>query len=209
MSNNSTIITNLYKCRTNVLNQLKHRGFDVSNYDEFSVNEIHMMYQKNQMDMLLSKENGETIYVKYHIHKKLDKNHMYTAVTELFDVEAVLDRDRDGLMIIVADEPNDTLVKEIQQVYRNEGVFVTVMNMKRLLFNILDHTLVPKHEVMTEIAQTAFLKKYNIQDKAGEVPLISRFDPVAMAIGLRPGQICEITRPSQTAIQAKYYRLCK
>ena len=209
MSNNSTIITNLYKCRTNVLNQLKLRGFDVSNYDEFSVNEIHMMYQKNQMDMLLSKESGETIYVKYHIHKKLDKNHMYTAVTELFDIEAVLDRERDELMIITADEPNDTIVKEVEQVYRNEGAFVTVMNLKRLLFNILDHTLVPKHEVMTEIAQTAFLKKYNVQDKAGELPLISRFDPVAMAIGLRPGQICEITRPSQTAIQSKYYRLCK
>ena len=39
-------------------------------------------------------------------------------------------------------------------------------------------------------------------------PAISRFDPVATTIGLKPEQLCEITRPSKTAITSKYYRLC-
>ena len=29
-----------------------------------------------------------------------------------------------------------------------------------------------------------------------------------MAIGLRPGQVAEITRKSPTALDTKYYRLC-
>ena len=49
--------------------------------------------------------------------------------------------------------------------------------------------------------------RYNITDKV-QFPDISRFDPVAQVIGLRPGQVCEITRASKTAIESKYYRVC-
>ena len=51
------------------------------------------------------------------------------------------------------------------------------------------------------------MKKYNITDKI-QFPDISRFDPVARAIGLRPGQLCKITRYSKTAIETFYYRIC-
>ena len=51
------------------------------------------------------------------------------------------------------------------------------------------------------------MNKYNIINKQ-LFPEISRFDPVAKVICLRPGQICHIIRPSKTAIQANYYRIC-
>jgi DNA-directed RNA polymerase subunit H (RpoH/RPB5) len=51
------------------------------------------------------------------------------------------------------------------------------------------------------------MKKYNIVDK-NQFPDISRFDPVAQVIGLRPGQVCHILRPSKTAILTDYYRVC-
>ena len=51
------------------------------------------------------------------------------------------------------------------------------------------------------------MKKYNISDIT-QFPDISRFDPVAQVIGLRPGQVCEITRDSKTAIESNYYRYC-
>jgi DNA-directed RNA polymerase subunit H (RpoH/RPB5) len=54
---------------------------------------------------------------------------------------------------------------------------------------------------------TTIKTKYNITDD-NQLPDISRFDPMAQAICLRPGQVCEIIRPSKTAIQSKYYRLC-
>ncbi len=49
--------------------------------------------------------------------------------------------------------------------------------------------------------------RYNITDKS-QFPQISRFDPVAKAICLRPGQVCKIIRPSKTAIETTYYRFC-
>ena len=51
-------------------------------------------------------------------------------------------------------------------------------------------------------------KQYNITND-NEFPEISRFDPVAQAIGLRPGKLCKIIRPSPTAINTEYYRMCK
>jgi DNA-directed RNA polymerase subunit H (RpoH/RPB5) len=51
------------------------------------------------------------------------------------------------------------------------------------------------------------VKKYNITDK-NQFPDISRFDPVARVICLRPGQICHIIRSSKTSIKTDYYRIC-
>jgi DNA-directed RNA polymerase subunit H (RpoH/RPB5) len=51
------------------------------------------------------------------------------------------------------------------------------------------------------------MKKFNIKDRT-LFPEISRFDPVAQVIGLRPGQVCHILRASKTAITSDYYRVC-
>ncbi len=49
--------------------------------------------------------------------------------------------------------------------------------------------------------------KYNIMNDT-QLPEISRFDPVAKAICIRPGEVCEIIRPSKTSIKSTYYRIC-
>ena len=53
-----------------------------------------------------------------------------------------------------------------------------------------------------------FLSRYKIQDEVVQIPEISRFDPVAQAIILKPGEICSILRPSKTAITSMFYRIC-
>ena len=74
-------------------------------------------------------------------------------------------------------------------------------------FNILEHVYVPLHQVLSESEKINIKNKYNIMND-NEFPELSRFDPVAQAIGIRPGQVCKITRPSKTAIEAPYYRIC-
>jgi DNA-directed RNA polymerase subunit H (RpoH/RPB5) len=60
---------------------------------------------------------------------------------------------------------------------------------------------------MPEKEVKEIMKKYNILEKT-QFPEISRFDPVAKIIGLRPGNVCHIIRPSKTAIETNYYRVC-
>jgi DNA-directed RNA polymerase subunit H (RpoH/RPB5) len=71
----------------------------------------------------------------------------------------------------------------------------------------LNHSLVSQHKIINEKEMLDVMKKYNIMSK-NQFPEISRFDPVAKAICLRPGEVCHILRPSKTAITADYYRIC-
>ena len=205
----STIVSNVYTSRKNILNQLKLREYDVSNYDEFSTSEVHIMFNKEQLDMLVENEAGHKVYVKYHIHKKMSPNHVYTIASDLYDMESILNKETDEIIFISNDDPNDSLTKAINQLYYSEKIFVNVINIRRLLFNILDHNQVPPHRILNDKEKEEIYKKYNVTNENEQLPTISRFDPVAVAIGMRPGQLCEIIRPSKTAIQTKYYRFCK
>ena len=95
----------------------------------------------------------------------------------------------------------------MKKLYIKDNVFCTIMTLKQLQFNILEHTLVPPHKILNDDEVKIVKDTYNITQDS-QFPEISRFDPVAQAIGMRPGQVCEITRGSKTAIITKYYRLC-
>ena len=127
-------------------------------------------------------------------------------IDDLFVLTETLKK-TDTLFIIIKDDPNETLVNELKHIWESDGIFIVVENIKRLQFNILNHTLVPPHQVLIEKEVEEVMKRYNILDKA-QFPDISRFDPVARVIGLRPGQVCKIIRSSKTAIEAPYYRIC-
>ena len=204
---NSLTISNIYKSRKIMLELFETRGYDVDEWNDFSINEIQSMHSNNQLDMLLKhKVSSKKIYVKYYIQKKLGKTNVYDYVDDIFSVEKILDKD-DELIIFTKHKPNDTLIKLMKMIYTTDGYFVNIYHMKQYLFNILNHSMVPKHSVYPDEKKAELYKKYNIT-KDSEIPQISRFDPVAQAIGLRPGQICEIIRSSPTSITSVFYRFC-
>jgi DNA-directed RNA polymerase subunit H (RpoH/RPB5) len=203
----STIESKIYKSRNILLKQLEKRGFDVSNYAEFSVNEVNIMMQNSQCDMLVENPAGHKVYVKYHIDKALRPSYIYDVVDELFNIENILNKSTDQIIYITKSDPNDTLIKLLNQLYHTDNVFISVYNIKRLQFNILEHTLVPEHVILTTEETKELFQKFNITE-SHELPEISRFDPVAVAIGLRPGQVCSINRKSKTAVNSYYYRYC-
>jgi DNA-directed RNA polymerase subunit H len=204
------LISKLFISRTVILDILKnYRGFDVGDYEGMGSHELQAMCKNKQMDMLITNvETGRKIFIKYHLEPpKLKQNHIYEYVEDLFDMEQILDSD-DELLIITNDKINDTLRELLSNIYKNDNKFVSVLNLNDYLFNILAHEMVPPHRVLFQDEKDIIYKKYYItSDK--ELPEISRFDPVALAMGIRPGELVEITRSSPTAITTKYYRLCK
>ena len=88
---NSLTISNIYKSRKIMLELLNTRGYDVDEWNDFSINEIQSMYSNNQLDMLLThKVNSKKIYVKYYIQKKLGKTNVYDYVDNIFTEENIL-----------------------------------------------------------------------------------------------------------------------
>jgi DNA-directed RNA polymerase subunit H len=72
-------------------------------------------------------------------------------------------------------------------------------------FSLLDHGSVPKHEIMSEGELKSVLNKYSIEKE--QLPKIKVQDPVCKEIGASIGDVIKITRKSQTAGEAEYYRL--
>jgi len=201
------LITEIYKSRKNLLDILESRGFDTSDYNSFTYEELHTMIQNQQLDFIVKKVDSEKkVYVKYNIIKVLRPNNIYDFVEDLFHIENVLTKN-DDLIIINKDEPNDTLQTTVKNIWLNDGIYIAIINIARLQFNILNHTLVPKHTVLSEEERNVFLEKYNITNKK-MIPTISYFSPVSIVLGIRPDDICKIERFSKTAINSDFYRIC-
>jgi DNA-directed RNA polymerase subunit H (RpoH/RPB5) len=211
--NSSNLITNIYNSRVNILNLMKNQGYNVEDYSNFSINEVNSMKQNNQLDMLLEMktENPDTkrknkIYIRYYFTKTLRQTNIQDMIDDLFNLEQILTKE-DTLFIISKDDENDTLVADLKHFWEKDKIFIIVQSIKRLQFNILEHTLVPDHRVMPESEVLEIMRKYNIKDKT-QFPEISRSDPVAKVICIRPGQVCHISRSSKTAVKSDYYRVC-
>ena len=199
----------IYNSRKYLLEILEEQGYNVTDYKDFSIHEIHAMFLSKQLDLLIDHENPtKKIYIKYHLAKTLRQNNIYEYIEDLFNLENILTKN-DDLIIIIKDEPNETLIRFLKDVWEQEGIYIRIFNIKRLQFNILKHILVPKHIILTDEEVKEFKKKFNLSEVIGtSIPDISRFSPVGLAIGIRPGEICKIERNSKTALDALYYRVC-
>lgn len=205
MSSTETI-KNIYKSRNILIQILQNRGYNVDDYNEFSINEINIMVSNNQLDLLLENKNNNKIFVKYYLGKSLRPNNIQEIVEDLFNLEEILSKN-DELLIIVKDDINDSIKNMLVHIWNSQKIFVSIISLKRLQYNILNHTLVPEHIIMTEEEKLDVKKKYNVIDDS-KFAEISRFDPVSTLIGLRPDNLCKIIRPSKTSITSEFYRLC-
>ena len=213
VQNTSSLISSIYKSRTILLELMGMQGYNTSDYEGFSVNEVNTMKVNNQLDMILEKyvedvdlKRKPKIYIRYYLAKSLRPQNLQEMIDDLFNVEEILSK-YDTLFIVVKDEVNETLINAIKHIWEQDKIFIVIQNLKRLQFNILKHVLVPPHRVLSNSEVLKVKTRYNIMSDS-QFPDISRFDPVAQAIGIRPGQVCEIIRPSKTAISAPYYRIC-
>jgi len=212
--NSSVLISQIYTSRKTILELMENQGYNINEYANFSINEVNSMKLKNQLDMLLETKDKyvtttnpkKKIYIRYYLTVRPAAKNIQEMIDDLFILTETLQKN-DTLFIIIKDEPNETLINEIKHVWESEGIFIVIESIRRLQFNILNHSLVPPHRVLNDNEVKEVMLKYNITDII-QFPDISRFDPVAQVIGLRPGNVCHIVRPSKTAIEANYYRVC-
>lgn len=218
MTSNNRVVQ-IYNSRNTILELLhtKHH-YNIDEYKGFSINEIDAMIQSNQLDMLLTHVNspddtGEgtiapyNTYVKYYIKPTLNEHTLQPIVEDLFILTDTLST-KDILIVILDGEPNDSLKAHLKYKWNHDGIFVVVHNIKRLQFNLLEHHLVPSNIRILNAVETAEMIRKYLLKSTKELPEISRFDPMALAICLKPGEICAFDRKSPTALLTTYYRIC-
>ena len=77
--------------------------------------------------------------------------------------------------------------------------------MKREKISILEHELVPAHEIIADEELNVLLNQYKI--KKEQLPKIKSSDPVSKEIQAEEGDVVKIRRSSRTAGSVLSYRL--
>ncbi len=72
------------------------------------------------------------------------------------------------------------------------------------VFDIFEHALVPRHEILTTKERADLLAQYKV--KPYQMPQVTSTDPAVKAIGAKPGDILRIIRKSSTAGEHIAYR---
>jgi len=225
MSLSNTDILSIYNSRKTLIDVFLTINDDMyfeypnfKDYDSFNINEVEAMAKNDQLDMLLISNSRPNIYVKYMLTKSTIRLQAIDDLVEtLFEIEGTLKKS-DTLIIVVNDEPNESMIARLRHLYDERGIYIVMHNINRLQQNILKHTLVPQHKVVSTIKYSdengvevsdleILMTKYKLKNLS-QLPEISRFDPVALLIMLRPGQVCEINRKSATSVSTLYYRVC-
>lgn len=142
--NTSSLISSVYKSRKTLLELMSKQGYNVEEYENFSINEVNAMFQNKQLDMLLEKQNNSSnpsapkrkIYISYYLAKTLKAQNIQEMIEDLFNLEEILTKD-DTLMIIVKDEMNETLMNLLKHIWEQDSILIVIQSMKRLQFNIL------------------------------------------------------------------------
>jgi len=211
MDSKQSYIKQIYNSRLNMIEYLKDMNYDCSDYEDFSIEEVEVMKNHNQLNFKVEKGDKESCYVMYKLELNLKqnlvkKNNIETFINEIFE-ENINIKENDTLVIITTEYAQDSVHKVIKNIWENEKKYVVIMTLANLQFNILKHTFVPKHTKLNEEEKAEFYKKYNILSDS-QIPEISRFDPVAKIIFLRPGDVCKIIRYDKISYTNEFYRIC-
>lgn len=209
----SNRILSIFKSRNTILDHLEKLAYNVGDYNAFSINEIDAMFVNSQLDMLISHNTDDKkVYIKYYlfsktVSKQIRPQILDTIIEDLYEIESVLTT-KDTLVIIIDEEPNDTIINKLVYLYERTGIFVVIHNIKRLQFNILNHVLCPSVNILDKNEMEEINISLNLKSNFKLLPEISRFDPMALVIMLRPGQIAKFIRTSSTALYTPFYRIC-
>ena len=211
MDSTNSYIKQLYTSRNTILSYLKNNGYDCSDYENFCFQEINVMKDTDNLSFIVENSLGEKCYVKYEIdvtfkHNVLKKNSIVSLKTKIFDGDEPILTKKDTLFIVTTNYSEDSVHAMIKNSWESEGIFIVLFNLAHLQINILNHSYVPKHVKLTDEEADEFYKRYNVNET--QIPEISRFDPVARALCLRPKQICKITRYDKISYKNDYYRIC-
>lgn len=197
----------IYKSRKHLLNIMQCQGYNVDAYENFNPNEVDLMYNNNQLDMLLENTNANTkVYIKYFLDKKITEHIIDTWMEDLIILSDTMTKN-DTLFVVTKDDLNDSTKKLLKRIWDKENIYIVIESIRRLQYNILEHVLVPRHTILSPREVVHMCIKYNVKSLTN-LPEISRFDPVAKLICIRPNQVCHIQRPSKSAILCDYYRVC-
>jgi DNA-directed RNA polymerase subunit H (RpoH/RPB5) len=208
----------LMKTRVNLLKMLKYRKIDVSAYEKFNQEELKQMLHQSlldktftnpevgPLDMIVKNSDDSYTYVKYRLDKIKTARAIESFIEQIYNTQL---KPMDKLILVAPERINiqgSSFETMLNNFYNQMGYYVQIISLPQLLIDIVNHRDVPHHEVISETEKKELLEKYYIKQE--NLPVILRDDAMARYLGMRPGEVVKILRPSPTSGTYVSYRIC-
>lgn len=111
-------------------------------------------------------------------------------------------------LVFITEKPLTVHIEKSLSAFRKEnpGLLVEAYEYRNFAIEVPRHVNVPRHTIVPEEKVREFCELYKTD--RDRVPKIQHTDPMAVWLGLRPGQWVRIERVSENAGQAIAYRMC-
>ncbi len=206
----------ILRSRQTLLDILEDRGYDTAIYQNIAPDQILTLaeghpraldiYAKKKADSAAPCERAVVVYqIQERIRSKLG-----TFAPRLFneppDANSVVTKTDD--IIVILNEPyHEAFDKYALQQWQSGKVRMTFFHIKQVVVHPGRHVLVPPHRKLTADEAKAVMVRLHVTQKS-QLPLIKHHDMQSRVMGLVPGDVVEILRPSPTAGVARVLRIC-
>lgn len=201
----------VYRSRNILLTVLAQRGYDSDSITKLGVDQIKAFtidnYPNNYpgLDFTIKhKESEKAINIHYGLQGKFTQyQRILNAIQET--IEGTPGEHIYMIQDTVSERVHSLVSSHLWFKYKTRVSFFCVYE---IVINPLDHVLVPRHEAVPAEEVPELMKRIRITEKS-QLPLIRyHTDPIGRLIGLVPGDIVKITRPSPASGEYILYRAC-
>ena len=180
--NNTEIVERSFQT---IIEMLNDRQTDIGDISKDSGREIAESFLKSNKVLF------EIIINKVKIVYSLSSKSKWVELKKLFEDTEPMD-----LYILVAKEK---LSQNNSKMLATLKINLQVFDIKQLQFNISQHVLVPKHDIIRDEKEIkSIIERFSLKSKY-QLPIILKTDAMAKYLGLKNGDIVKITRDSPTS----------
>jgi len=201
----------MYNARITACEMLRDRGYIIDEDNIYiSSAEYNMKRMNDDLNIYTHHKDdpNNKMYLKFITHRKRINDSDLKKETQLISIDTNHGSEYMGIpnIIFIVQEKSSSNVAVNIGIDKFENVEVFVIN--KLQINPTKHDLVPKHELVPKNKEDEVLTLFNCTKK--DLPkILSSVDPIAKYYGMKPGNICKITRKSEQTGAQIFYRHVK
>jgi DNA-directed RNA polymerase subunit H (RpoH/RPB5) len=215
----SEILDLIVRSRPTILEILSDRGYNVDAYKGISPEEVFHLAVATQTllrinaekkpDSASPKNRAVVLYwVEGNFRAKLESEFEKFLPQEGGVTPDTLDLENDEVIIIISEPFHDNFHAFAASMWSKKKARLSFFPLKNLITNPSKHTFVPPHRKLTDTERETVMQTLHMKSRS-EFPHIKfHTDMQARVLGLVPGDVIEIRRPSETCGEYIYYRVC-
>jgi DNA-directed RNA polymerase subunit H (RpoH/RPB5) len=206
----------IVRSRPTICEILTNRGYDVEAYVGMSPKDLMTLIatNTNSLRIIAKRREGSTapmerVVVRYYVEGSLRLG--LNSLEKIFDP----DEDEDPIepatddIILLHNEPHhEAFTAQAQYMWMEHKAHVSFFALKNLISNPAKHIFVPPHRKLTSEEAATVMKRLCVDAKSGFPHIKFHADMQARVLGLIPGDLVEIQRPSDTAGVTTLFRVC-